>query len=606
MSRDKQLKQSFMTNTTSTPLASGKTATTPVDTGQHGPSNYVYGSFNIFDPSLGLDIINLVKNTGIICTNNLIIEGIDPAKDIVLNPNGGTIYTYSSSEVNSTSEVSKKLSESLNIKASYGIYSGSASLARTTSSVTKNTSYMAIATGIADGGTTNYKVNTLTFNMLCSDVQNMLKAITDLKSAEAFVNTYGTHIITGLRMGGMFSFMVTAESTSTTDNSSISASLSTGINTGTASASATSSFQSSLETQYANHKLSMHLQTLGTDVLYFGPPKSGDPNYQAWIDSLQNTWLSVSDTVEFYTLDTTNTWGPILQHYMNLNYLSHSFNKPLIYSVSTPTIPGNYTSVTLNLGDVIGSNIQQSAVKILSGGAKVVDNSNSFLTGSYPYLNNNTIVGWCAESHDISDPCLATESLYAYAIAVYDPGNLLNVIVNTANGTNPGVGPDLVNLAALVNKNQIITGGGCLINHSQNSGAGPKFIFSNYPTPFPVGTQWCVDVKDYFFAASNCVLTGFAIILTLNSVSGLNLQIQINDCGNSKLNHNQKQYTSKTGNPIIGGGVGISRVNSNILQASYPLDAMHWYGSDKDTDGNVDDETQTCYMVSCTCSVNAG
>ncbi len=418
-----------------------------------------------------------------------------------------------------------------------------------------------------------------------------LDAIGSLSDAETFTNSFGTHLIIGVYLGGRLSISVTAETSSATDMESVHATV-TAAYRGVGDISGTASATASLKTSLSSKSFSADVVTFGGDAGKAGNITATDAkSFTDWYDSCTESTVSgLQEAKELWMLAANDTAQTTLYKYIQLRILKHSINNPSFFNQSTPCLAGQETKVDVT---------PPSDYKIVGGGAALTphDSVTSWLAGSYPVISNSGVItGWRAHSHDAeiaADP--ATQTLTAYAIAIYDPDNLISVRYASAFGANPGTGHDTA--TATLPVGYTLTGGGVSTDCETGSG---KFLMSSYPAGPAGNNVWTGDVWDYQAAATNVSLQVVAIGISVTDVTltadGSNQTLR-------DVSHGTAVATSP--GPMIGGGVKVTLSGGgegNLVRQTFPSTDRTWAEFNTDAYGSVTHADSTAYVMWLTAS----
>jgi hypothetical protein len=198
-------------------------------------------------------------------------------------------------------------------------------------------------------------------------------------------------------------------------------------------------------------------------------------------------------------------------------------------------------------------------------------------------------------SHDCVVTTASGANLVAYALAVHDPANLLNIVCTSASAQSPPTAAQ--SATAVVADGFLLTGGGIETSTSQEM---PQYATGSFPGPSDSGpySSWVARGHDYKHP-SNATLKAWAVglqapgcpeiaitKLTVSNSGGLQSQ------GNTfaALGENQK---------VAGGGVELEQAAGaspdtllNLLRASFPAtdpnQVSGWQEYNGDLDNTVD------------------
>src|SRR6185436_8175499 len=220
----------------------------------------------------------------------------------------------------------------------------------------------------------------------------------------------------------------------------------------------------------------------------------------AWASSCnRNTIYTLSDSIEIYTLGENPNAKEVLKKYIHLVMLRESLIHPMLYMATRPIKKYNQNQITITPGS--------NEYKVLGGGATATMYSSSYLGGSYPSVDDEgNVTGWTATCHDIEIEAKEdTDKITAYAIAVHDPENYLDMKLVKAKGSHTGIGGD--EATATLPEGWQLTCGGC---RSNNLAGGIKFITASYPAD---KNNWHARISDYKtpVQGTNVELTSYII-----------------------------------------------------------------------------------------------
>lgn len=560
------------------------------------PQQFILQSFNAFDEAVASapwDILNYTLN-------NLITSVADDQISLQTAQGQfkGVFSIESCMEATSTS-----IAASMGMSMSYACYSGSVQANYSEETQQTSTSLSASNTSVINCGTISYNNSTdytTILSLLKPSLVTALKSISSLRDAQVFIEQYGTHLITGLNLGGIILTTLQISTQTYAEQQSASATVKAAYNGAGTSADATATATSTVTSSLSKYNADNQVKAVGGSSA--AASKIGLTSTTAQYDEFAksctvDTVYGVYKSLEYWKLIQTiyPTASHILLDYINLFILTQSINHPTVISNTIP-LGMDYEAVVLvnpsTNSSVNGSKPLPAAYKVVSGGAQILPTSaTAYLTSSFPttVMSNGiiSVSGWEANSDDLKYRCKNTDTLTAYALCIYDPGNLLQVVLNQQQGTHPGSGTDVA-YASLDNfKGAILAGGG---THCVNTG-GIKFIVSTYPDGNY--TQWISEVKDCHTAASNVVLTSYAV----GVIAPVNLKINQTTGSSTSATGGSDQTTVNLGDiPVIGGGVKVVIVNKgsgNLLQQSYPSSANSWTEFNKSYNGAEDGSTAT-------------
>lgn len=231
--------------------------------------------------------------------------------------------------------------------------------------------------------------------------------------------------------------------------------------------------------------------------------------------------------------------------------------------------------------------------KVLGGGASLEQDSpyNQFLT------NSNVIVSdvpnqWTTTAKSVHQSTNAT--LSSYAIAVYDPNDLLDVkVVSATSGTT---NHPQVNVG--MEAGYVMTGGGASTNPENANGL---MLTASYPTGL---STWSVAAKDQSSSCSGTI-TATAIGVKWKNPNGKPTLYSETTANQGGVAGNPSSVVSAGGGYTLVGGGALDNYGGgkgNLLQNSNPESspgsstADAWYGSGHDC-GDSDNCALTAYAV---------
>jgi len=551
-------------------------------------STFVLRSFNLLDTNLLRDLSQIV--------NNLI--------DVRLNPLPADYYSHITEQTaeqidTARFEVSKtqmdsytRIAASFGVTGSCGVFSGSVQASYSSEQYRAATAFSSSSIGTINMGTTGYNGSVgAILKLLSEDFGSALLKIDSLDAANQFVSAYGTHLALAWNLGGCFSIHVEAATTSYKDKQSIEASAHAAYDS-VASVSASASAAYQLNQSGSQYDLKQSLFAAGGNA-----SKAAQINLQTntglndWLQSCsaQTTYglykmVSLADLATQSGLAAQGKW---LQEYFDLAILAYSLQNPQVFSANTPLVPGSSTQVFA---------VADQDFKIISGGAALDQNVSSWLTNCQPQTAGTAINGWMAGSHDCNQAADPSNNLTSYAIAVYDPGNLLQVMTGQGVGSNPNAGGDgaVITMPAP----QVLTGGG--VATEMLSGVNPKYLESNHPVD---SRSWTATTRDYVNGA-NVQTTVYAVGVTC---PGLTITPTLIVTENSTLqSHGNQSAVLGNGLKVAGGGVQLANQGGmgNLIQQTYPAASGTWTEYNKDSFGNVTLSVSNAYAIGLQVQIN--
>lgn len=546
-------------------LAAQTTPSTPVD--------FVLQSFSVFNPAIA-------RNPNLLLSHlSNYLEAPLTDNDINSQTVSQTFLSHYSSLESSQSSYTE-FAASVGITGSYGFYSGSVK-----ASVDSKTYQASTVFNSSYNATIN--CGTVTFNKpsdvhairacLTAEFCTALDGIQSLNDAKNFTETFGTHLVLGLNLGGCIQLKSEAQTSSYQSQLNMSLSVSAAYS-GALSISATATAAENLASKYASSGLEQSVYTSGGDSSVAAAIVLHDPSTLiAWANTCtSNTSYGITDSLEIWQLAPEGSAARNnLKEYINLVIVSQSINNPTIFTANIPLTGGTLVNVQAVAND--------AHFRIIGGGAYLEKDVSSFLVSSYPQTNNGStnINSWSVSSHDIATAASSNNHLTAYAIAIYDPGygsneSLLEIQITNAQGTNPGVGGDQATTA--VDAAYLIAGGGI---QSSITGGYQKFMMASYPSG---NNAWTAIHCDYTEPASGVTLTVYAIGIKSNNAA-LVLTPSGITTSETNTNHGNQMATLGGGLSIAGGGVSVTDTVGglgNLVQQSYPSSANSWSEYNKD------------------------
>jgi hypothetical protein len=587
-------------------------STAPTLTAQDTPStpvNFVLQSFNIFNP--------------IIAQNpNLLLNNLSNYLEAPLTDNQINSQTVSQTflshytQLESSQSSYTEFAASVGISGSYGFYSGSVKASSDSKTYEVSTTFNSSYNATINFGTVafNEPSNTQAIRaclkaQLCAD----LDAINSLSDAQNFTNTYGTHLVLGLNLGGCI--QLKNEAQTSTYQSQLAMSLAIQASYSAAvSISATATVAENLANNSASSGLHQTIYTSGGNSSVAAAIVLGDAStLVAWANTCNaNTSYGITNSIEIWELAANNTAQSFLQQYINLVIVAQSINNPTIFTAETPLVAGSLVNVQAIVNNSVGENStfrkMMTHFRIIGGGAYLQQNVSSFLVSSYPQINdgNTNINSWQVSSHDIATEASSNNHLTAYAIAIYDPAyeagisrGMLNIKITTANGTNPNAGSDQATIA--VANGYLLAGGGIQSSTPLNV---QKFIMSSCPSVD--GSSWITVCSDYETAASDVTLTAYAIGIQSNNPA-LNIISSGVVTSEALANHGNQVANLGGGMNIMGGGVSVTNTQGgfgNLVQQSFPSSANSWTEYNKDDCGEATSANCTAYAFGFAANLN--
>ncbi|MES3023654.1 MAG: MAC/perforin domain-containing protein [Pseudomonadota bacterium] len=541
------------------------------------PSDYILQSFNAFQDEIAQSPEKVLDYTNDVLRAPLTADQLQSLSE---NSFRGEGSSFSSAE-----ETSRDFAAKVGISGSYGFFSASAQASYETKQIQTATSYNYGYNATLTMGATSFaqasNVQAIR-QCLSTEMVSALDAISSVAAASDFTATYGTHLILRVTQGGSLYISIVATADSESSEQTMSAEIKAAYSAAV-SVSATASAMSKIASKYQSSSLTQTVTASGGDPQMASQIDPNTPaTFTGWTSSCtKDTVCAVAETIEIMALASGQA-KVFLQTYIGMITLRQSINNPSYFSKSAPVYPSveNKVEATVPAG-----------YKIIAGGAAVTG-PNNFLTQSCPSIDSHAVIeGWTAGCYDIdvnANP--ATDILTAYAVAVYDPANLLSVQVVQGSGSNPGSGPD----KAAAQVTDILTGGGVSSRWQSN---GPRYILGCFPSS---DTEWSAATRDYETPSSGVVLTVYAIGVSLAPLASANLTITSTIINQSAY---RQEYGATTASlsqvNVASGGCNIEDATGwgNLLQCSKPSTPTDWVVYQKDTGGHSSQANVTAYAL---------
>ena len=573
------------------------------------PSQFILQSFNLVDQNLAQDLKEIVNNLNDIRSDNFKQNLSNYITQQTSQQINSATFKVESSQQSSF----ESIAASFGVEGSFGFYSGSVKASMMHDEYKTSSSFSSSCIGEVNTGTT-YLSNTaeLTDQNLTEffDEQfvNDLRSVNSLASAKAFVNKYGTHIATGWNLGGSFSIHISAATETYDDQTQIESQVKAAYQS-VVSVTASANAAYNLNAKGLQSGFKQEVLVVGGSAVAAGSIDitQSSTNIDTWIktcgvDTTYGLYKSIS-MVDLAQATENAAAAKFIQQYIDLFILKYSLENPTLFSDYTSLVQYQTVSKTVS--------ITKSHYKIVSGGARVspMKNSHSFLTGCFPNTQQIPnggglleITGWTATCHDCMVPADTSGHLTSYALAVYDPGNYLEVFISASPGTNPFAGGDTAQNMSVANF--VMTGGGC--QTTILSGNHSKFIVSNGPRQVNGSwVSWQAIACDYVGAASEVELVGYAIGIRSDylNITGTVYQRQ----SSQEVQHGNQQAQVAGGQKLIGGGVVLGAVTNggdgNLVRQSYPLNSTTWTEFNKDLNGSNSPCFVTAYAIGVTVQI---
>ena len=544
------------------------------------PQEYLLSSYNVLTIQQPADIFYNSKS----CTAADVPQDDVVTKDSFQEFKGTYKSEYTAQTLQTT------YTNSFGVEFEYAKVSGDAQTTYTSSKYTKTTSFNASYYCTVSCGVTSLRNQDSAdiLGALKPDLVSELNGIASSAQAKDFTDRWGTHLITGVKLGGSLFIAIQADTNTETDKTAVDASVSASYKNAGSSINATASAAKSVTTTSTTVTVEQTTSTVGGSATAGFSIDCSDPSsFETWADSCSTqTVQALNSSVTFFSLLPQGSAArSTLERYVQLAMLAESLNHPAYLNATATLQPYKTFSVSVAPNE--------AGERILCGGAALSEHSNSFLMGSYPNQNSDgDISSWSAASHDSGEA--ATGTLTAYAFAVYDPHRLLTVTVKPGFSHSTASGGDEVGATV----QGLLVGGGT--KSTAEGSSSIKLVYASYPSPAPGNsyyTEWISRSCDYINKASDTTLTSYAIGLILPD--GLSVsstftpnQTQPAEFGDSIAVLPKSQF-------VCGGGFCLTFVDNaqNFPTASYPADLNSWRVTNVDGNGRHAKASTTAYAI---------
>lgn len=562
-------------------------------------SDFVLQSFNLLDQNIVGNLTRVIDHLTDIRDKSKIETLLNNIATVTEAQTNIAKFTENKSE----QETYEAVAASFGLKASYSFYSGSVQTSVSSEKYKSSTAYSASCVGEIHIGTTHFNgANVEMINFLQESVVDSLKNIQTLDEAKTFIDNYGTHIVKGWNLGGSFSLLIHASTSSYENKFKVSADVSAGYS-GVGSVEASASMSYELNQKGKEDNLEIKFITIGGDAdIAKINIQEKNTNISDWVQTCnKDTSYGINEIVSFSELADLiglEKVSKLLTKYIDLFMLS--------YSLQNPTILTNHILLSAFESNEAVVTSDKENFRIISGGAMLPHtgaSSSNVLTGTYPIINQKEIQGWKATSHDCMEPSGALEYLTVYGLSVFDPGKYLKIEIEQNDGTNKGTGADQA-IAKLNMADFALISGGC--RTIIGSGSFPKYLVSTYPKELSGKySQWVSQIQDYDEAASDVSLTSFVIGIKAEglSINPIYLVISSDDARSD----GEQSASLPEGINVIGGGVLLgpkSDGNGNLLRSTYPENVNTWTEYNKDQDNSVSKVTSTTIAIGLSITIN--
>jgi hypothetical protein len=538
------------------------------------PHDNIFRSFNALNPKVFDDLLSNLRG---------VVRG-DISEHITISDDSNRFYS-NYQEHSSSRESKQEFSTSVGLEGKYGVFSASANFDYTRVEASSFTALYSTYMAQLNLGTIslNAMSSAQKLALLQPEMVKQLNAINSLANARDFTNTWGTHLVTRVRTGGMLFVSISSESASNQVRETISSEVKAKYNK-VASLEVALSVVNDINRSETTKSVSQILTVLGGDSSKAAVIDPADKaTVRAWLASVTaDTTFAVIDSIEIFTL-VDGTARTMLKKYLDLTMLAFSLNHPAIFATGTGIRAFQTCSVAAPQKAITG-------FKIIGGGAAATENSNNFLMGSYPQSRNGRPpAAWLAISHDLVVTAAPNDVLTSYAIAIHDPEDYIDITVAQGKGSNTKVGAD--NAEAMLEDGWILTCGGVL---SRTIEGLNKFVTASY---FKDAQTWSVASSDYKHAATNAELYAYAV--GIKSKEPL-LTIEPDKQAGAEERGQHGRPTAIARGFVCGGGVRVilSTGPGNLVQMCWPSTSKVWKAANKDLDSSVSQGLSQAFAIS--------
>ena len=540
-------------------------------------SKYILQSFNMFDKEIAGDLNQVINNL-----ENILIKPFT-TDEFITEQFEQQINKATYEMTNTERESIETINSSFGLEGSYGFFSAAIKLEKSSEKFEKSTDFSSCSVGTINIGTTyfNGPIDADILKFFKQTFVTNFKSIDSLQKAKDFVDTYGTHLALGWNLGGSFSIQIDSSLSSFTQKDSFKKEVDAAYkNVSSVTTSAQAAYELTKSASVSTFKQS--LITIGGSATIASQiditSKDSSKTINEWMNSCtKDTTYGLEKFINFADLAQRtgeSVTCKFLKKYMDLVILSYSLENPTIFSKSTPMNIFYTTSVGAESEDQNPEIVKN--YKIISGGAKLDMNMRAvWLTGSYPIQTSDTdkiiINNWQAESNGSDD---YNKFLTAYAISIYDPGDLLDVVLIEADGTSSSNNQD--EAIAIIPPTHVLVTGGCY--GALISGKTHKFIRNNHPLKGSNGTfdSWKGEIRAYK-TMGNVSLKVYAVGISCDDLTITQTVVTSNNL-TPKWEDTEKAVLGG-GIKIIGGGVSLTEPqsgNGNLASQSYPSTDSEW------------------------------
>lgn len=494
----------------------------------------------------------------------------EPLPDSMVNDGTGIkVVKADYQQAQSLDSVRQQFASSVGLSADFAAFNASFQSNFKTDTLRTVTNFDASCHMNIDFGSTsiNFNDHNQILGLMNDSFKDQLANINSLSDAANFVESYGTHLVAGVGLGGNLCIAIHADSTTVKTKTEISNEINTAFSGLENSVSSVIKAVNKTAKEHKEAHVSLKLVAIGGNpgVLDpYNPESIHDWDETCDADSIRN----VSRSIPIWELADTNakTW---LERYIYYKMLETSLTKPRIFS----------SLASVNSSPFAHSCGVDSGYRIIGGGAMVNMHSTNFLTSSYPQLNNDgNIESWGT----ISDNLAArndNDYLAAYAIGAFDPKNLMDIKVDTAQGTGL-VGKD--SAKAKLRDFYTLTGGGTFTKMKiENQPLFFKYITGSYPGDD--NRSWVSEVCNFENAKAPteiAELTSYAI--GINNDPGNYLSVDSHTAtASTSVAVSHGDETAGGNHHLCSGGVKLDEPDTkgvvlNLVQASYPKRGNAW------------------------------
>ncbi len=533
-----------------------------------------YDVFNIENP---LDVFGNLRD----CKK----EGANPK----INSNAPTHFNSEFTEAESKESIQESIATSVGISGEYAVYSGSVKFEHSQQSSKSYTTFNAIFKGkIRKGGFYYADTDPKLKDYLKADLLNDLEAVASYEQAREFTNTWGTHLLTGIKTGGEINVIIEANTQTLLDKRRIAAEMSAKYS-GVASVEATGSVAQELERQYGSSFLSQSIETIGGDPNSpIGVSANDKSTFTEWAKTVsEDSVRGIQKAKTFWELASdfemeSSKW---LKNYVNSCILRESIQYPRVFTASQD-IRAQEVRLTCKPEDILSNKEEAKHYKIIGGGAEVTWGSNNFITTIAPLVSGSTVKGWEGASFNMEG--WGNDAISVYAIGIYDPFDMLEVKVVEQKFKVRAGGNESREFVAMPKDYQLV-GGGVSTETKTN---GRLFVYWSYPLFEESGNAgWQHLVRDWYDVNGETEVTGYALGMKVRDPDIATNLVSF-DRGRVDSDELQSQHgdaTVTTDNSFTCGGVKIYEegdARMNRLQACFPTGHSSWTIRNKDHGGH--------------------